>query len=88
MGGLLLFGLFVAALSSVLGGLVGPPRVLQRIAEDNVLPILKPFAQLVGTIGIIYVIFNRLYFVCILYIMYFPYLLTVDLQIILSGAHS
>lgn len=48
MGGLLLFGLFVAALSSVLGGLVGPPRVLQRIAEDNVLPILKPFAQTVG----------------------------------------
>ncbi|XP_066936337.1 solute carrier family 12 member 8-like [Clytia hemisphaerica] len=48
VGALLIFGLFVAALSSILGGLVGPPRVLQRIAEDNVLPILKPFAELSG----------------------------------------
>ena len=50
VGALLIFGLFVAALSSILGGLVGPPRVLQRIAEDNVLPILKPFAELVSSV--------------------------------------
>lgn len=48
VGALFIFGLFVASLSSSLGGLVGPPRVLQSIAEDDVLPILKPFAKLQG----------------------------------------
>ncbi|XP_047145185.1 solute carrier family 12 member 8 isoform X1 [Hydra vulgaris] len=47
-GVLLLCGLFVAALSSVLGGLVGPPRVLQSIATDNVLSILKPLEKVKG----------------------------------------
>ena len=50
VGALFLFGLFVASLSSSLGGLVGPPRVLQSIAEDDVLPILKPFAKMVSTL--------------------------------------
>lgn len=48
VGALFLFGLFVASLSSAMGGLVGPPRVLQRIAEDDVLHILKPFAIVHG----------------------------------------
>jgi len=48
VGVLFIFGLFVASLSSAMGGLVGPPRVLQRIAEDDVLPILKPFAIVNG----------------------------------------
>ena len=48
VGALFIFGLFVASLSSSLGGLVGPPRVLQCIAEDDVLPVLKPFAKLVS----------------------------------------
>eukprot|EP00794_Sanderia_malayensis_P012230 gene12230-13490_t len=45
IGFLFLLGLYVSSLSSILGGVVGPPRVLQRIAEDNILPILKPFAK-------------------------------------------
>ena len=24
---------------------MGPPRVLQTIAEDNILPVMKPFAK-------------------------------------------
>ena len=38
----------MSSLSSILGGVVGPPRVLQTIAEDNILPILKPFAKRVS----------------------------------------
>jgi len=49
VGGLFVFGLFVASLSSSLGGLVGPPRVIQCIAEEDVLPILAPFSKMTGT---------------------------------------
>ena len=45
VGALFLLGLYVSSLSSVLGGLVGPPRVLQRISEENILPVLQPFAK-------------------------------------------
>jgi len=49
IGFLFLLGLFVSSLSSILGGVVGPPRVLQTIAEDNILPVMKPFAKKRGS---------------------------------------
>ena len=39
---LFLAGIYVSSLSSILGSLYGAPRVIQSIAAENVIPILKP----------------------------------------------
>ena len=41
---LILIGIYAATLSSAIASLVGAPRILQAIADDNILPSLKPFA--------------------------------------------
>jgi hypothetical protein len=42
--GLIDLGVFAATLSSALASFLGAPRILQSLANDNVFPILKPFA--------------------------------------------
>ncbi len=46
-GWLVTAGVFAATLSSALGSFMGAPRVLQAVARDRILPVLRPFA--VGT---------------------------------------
>lgn len=41
VGFLWLLGLCISSLSSCLGGLYGAPRILQRIADEDVIPIIK-----------------------------------------------
>eukprot|EP00057_Strongylocentrotus_purpuratus_P034863 XP_796834.3 PREDICTED: solute carrier family 12 member 8 isoform X2 [Strongylocentrotus purpuratus] len=41
VGFLWLLGLYISSLSSCLGGLYGAPRILQCIANENVIPIIK-----------------------------------------------
>ncbi|PAV85010.1 hypothetical protein WR25_10272 [Diploscapter pachys] len=43
-----LLGLYICSLSSTIGSLLGTPRVLQGIAADGIIPILRPLAQGVG----------------------------------------
>lgn len=38
---LLLAGLYVSSMSSCLGAMYGTPRVLQSIANENVIPIIQ-----------------------------------------------
>ena len=38
-------GVWGATLSSALGSCLGAPRILQAVARDRILPILKPFAS-------------------------------------------
>ncbi|MFW5856297.1 MAG: amino acid permease [Planctomycetota bacterium] len=50
VGGLcVVLGVFAATLSSALGSFLGAPRVLQAVARDPVLTVLRPFAK--GTVG-------------------------------------
>ncbi|EDV23497.1 uncharacterized protein TRIADDRAFT_27374, partial [Trichoplax adhaerens] len=42
---LFLIGLYISSLSSCFGGLYGAPRVLQKIALDDVVPILKNLSK-------------------------------------------
>ena len=44
-GFLVVAGVFAATLSSALGSFLGAPRVLQAVARDNVIPLLRPFAR-------------------------------------------
>ncbi|MBX2860556.1 MAG: amino acid permease [Vampirovibrio sp.] len=45
MGFMVVAGVFAATLSSALGSILGAPRVLQALARDPILGILKPFAK-------------------------------------------
>ncbi|NXW32655.1 S12A8 protein, partial [Phaetusa simplex] len=40
VGFLFLLGLYISSLASCMGGLYGAPRILQRIAQENVIPML------------------------------------------------
>lgn len=42
-GPLVLIGIYAATFSSALASLVGAPRVLQSLADDGIIPFLKPF---------------------------------------------
>ncbi|MFP4502599.1 MAG: amino acid permease [Candidatus Hydrogenedentota bacterium] len=42
-GWLVTAGVFAATLSSALGSFMGAPRVLQAVARDRILPVLRPF---------------------------------------------
>ncbi len=44
-------GVFAATLSSALGSMMGSPRILQAVARDQVLPILRPLAAGSGPTG-------------------------------------
>jgi amino acid transporter len=44
-GFLVVAGVFAATLSSAIGSFLGAPRVLQAVARDQVIPILRPFAR-------------------------------------------
>lgn len=41
VGVLFLAGLYISSISSSMGGLYGSPRVLQCIATENVIPVIK-----------------------------------------------
>ena len=41
LGVLWLAGLYISSVSSCMGSLYGPPRVLQTIANENVIPIIR-----------------------------------------------
>ncbi len=45
LGFIVVAGVFAATLSSALGSTLGAPRVLQALARDPILQILKPFAK-------------------------------------------
>lgn len=45
LGLLVAAGVFAATLSTALGSYLGAPRVLQAVARDRLLPILRPFAR-------------------------------------------
>lgn len=45
IGVLFLAGLYISSVSSCMGSLYGPPRILQSIANENVIPIIKPLGQ-------------------------------------------
>ena len=45
LGFLIIAGVFAATLSSALGSILGAPRVLQALARDPILNVLKPFAK-------------------------------------------
>lgn len=40
VGFLFLLGLYISSLASCMGGLYGAPRILQCIAQENVIPML------------------------------------------------
>lgn len=42
---LVALGVFAASLSSALGSYLGAPRILQAVARDDILGVLKPFAK-------------------------------------------
>lgn len=44
-GFMVVAGVYAATLSSALGRFVGAPRVLQAIARDEIVPLLRPFAK-------------------------------------------
>lgn len=44
-GYLVVAGVFAATLSSAIGSFLGAPRVLQAVAMDGVIPMLRPFAR-------------------------------------------
>ena len=44
-GFLVVAGVFAATLSSAIGSFLGAPRVLQAVARDQVIPLLRPFAR-------------------------------------------
>ncbi|GMS83795.1 hypothetical protein PENTCL1PPCAC_5970 [Pristionchus entomophagus] len=44
-GFLFMTGLYICSLSSIIGSLLGTPRVLQGIAAEGIIPILNPLAQ-------------------------------------------
>lgn len=44
-GYLVVAGVFAATLSSAIGSFLGAPRVLQAVARDGVIPLLRPFAR-------------------------------------------
>ncbi|GMT13843.1 hypothetical protein PFISCL1PPCAC_5140, partial [Pristionchus fissidentatus] len=44
-GFLFMTGLYICSLSSIIGSLLGTPRVLQGIAAEGIVPILNPLAQ-------------------------------------------
>ena len=46
---MVLAGVAAATLSSALGRFMGTPRVIQAIARDEILPVLKPFGKGYGT---------------------------------------
>jgi amino acid transporter len=48
---MIMAGIFAATLSSALGSLMGAPRILQALARDRVLPILRPFGKGSGVAG-------------------------------------
>jgi amino acid transporter len=48
LGFAVIAGAFAATLSSALGSLLGGPRVLQAVARDDILPMLRPFAKGAG----------------------------------------
>ncbi|KAJ8305100.1 hypothetical protein KUTeg_017348 [Tegillarca granosa] len=45
VGVLWLAGLYISSVSSCMGSLYGPPRILQSIANENVIPIIKILGQ-------------------------------------------
>ena len=45
VGVLFLAGLYISSVSSSMGGLYGSPRILQCIANENVIPIMKVLGQ-------------------------------------------
>ena len=45
LGFLVIAGVFAATLSSAIGSFLGAPRVLQAVARDQVIPLLRPFAR-------------------------------------------
>jgi amino acid transporter len=48
---LIMAGVFAATLSSALGSMMGAPRILQALARDRVLPVLRPFGKGSGAAG-------------------------------------
>jgi len=45
VGVLFLAGLYISSISSCMGGLYGSPRILQSIANENVIPVVKFLGQ-------------------------------------------
>ncbi|XP_069106721.1 solute carrier family 12 member 8-like [Argopecten irradians] len=45
VGYLWLVGLYISSVSSCMGSLYGPPRILQSIANENVIPIIRVLGQ-------------------------------------------
>jgi len=43
--GFILFGIYAASLSSAITSIVGAPRILCALAQDNLIPILEPFGK-------------------------------------------
>jgi potassium/chloride transporter 8 len=41
VGFLWLAGLYISSVSACMGSLYGPPRILQTIANENVIPIIR-----------------------------------------------
>ena len=50
VGVLFLAGLYISSISSCMGGLYGSPRILQCIANENVIPIIKVLGRGVSRI--------------------------------------
>ena len=50
VGVLFLAGLYISSISSCMGGLYGSPRILQCIANENVIPIIKVLGKGVSRI--------------------------------------
>lgn len=45
VGVLWLAGLYISSISNCMGGLYGPPRILQSIANENVIPVIRILGQ-------------------------------------------
>lgn len=45
MSAVVVAGMFAAALSSALGSYLGAPRILQAVARDRILDVIRPFAK-------------------------------------------
>ena len=50
-----LTGLYVSSISGCMGALYGSPRILQSIANDNVIPVIKILGHGVSNITILYI---------------------------------